>query len=109
MFIWTEHILASLSSQYFQGLLSIQADYVSREQLLPEEWSLYTDVLFQIDDIFGPLEINIFASQTDNKLYQQAPLIEGINALRSPWPPVLLCLSMSLLLLARVLLKVRLE
>ncbi|XP_037536617.1 uncharacterized protein LOC119413633 [Nematolebias whitei] len=92
---WASPRLSTLRAAYLPGRHNQVADFLSRQESPPGEWSLHRDIVLMIWDRFGQAEIDLFATEEST----QCPLwysltgasgALGQDALAHPWPRVLL-------------------
>ncbi len=86
LFLWSQDKFLSLRAVHIPGVLNLAAHF------LPGEWMLNRQTIAQIWDLFGVVEVELFASQESSQcslwfsLNSPAPL--GIDAFVHPWPNV---------------------
>ena len=61
-----------LSAAHVPGVDNVQADKESRSHNLDTEWQLKPEIFAQLQDRFGPLEIDLFASRLNHQLPKYA-------------------------------------
>ncbi len=91
--IWTWAINNEtwLSITHIPGIQNIEADAASRDLYNPRtEWSLQQSIFDQIMLEFGPVEIDLFASNLNNKLpryvsWHRDPYSEHVDAFTLDW------------------------
>ncbi|XP_043992837.1 uncharacterized protein LOC122842759 [Gambusia affinis] len=92
---WATVHLCTLRAVYLPGLCNGVADSLSRRAPAPGEWSLHSDVVSLIWDLFGQAEVDLFATEESThcplwfSLTGAAGAL-GQDALAHPWPRVLL-------------------
>jgi len=59
-----------LTITHIPGVENITADYESRKINDRTEWMLDTGVFNKINNIWGPLSLDLFASRTNSQLYR---------------------------------------
>ncbi len=86
LFLWSQDKFLSLRAVRIPGVLNLAGHF------LPGEWMLNRQTIAQIWDLFGVVEVELFASQESSQcslwfsLNSPAPL--GIDAFAHPWPNV---------------------
>jgi ribonuclease HI len=89
--IWMEAHEAGirLSARHLAGKMNVQADQLSR---LPAkyEWMLHPRIFHYLDSIWGPHQVDRFASITNAQLpnynsFRHDPLTSGVDALAQDW------------------------
>lgn len=90
IFSWAEKNVKSLSAVHLRGTMNTVADYLSRHRVSQEEWSLDFTAFRQITDLWGWLEVDLFATKVNAKLQsfysltpEDRPL--AIDALQAKW------------------------
>lgn len=89
---WAERHTLSIKADHISGLTNVRADWLSRENLDPEEWRLHSLIFLEITQIFGHPLVDLFATVQNTQLprfYSRFPNAgaEGCDALRCLWPP----------------------
>lgn len=112
--MWVEQSITSIRAEYVLGVDNVLTDWLSQKELDQSEWRLHHDVFLQLDDEFGPLDVNLFTSRESSQLSryffrERDPQAEGIDALHFKWPPRTHYAFPSVKLLPRVIAKVRKE
>ncbi|XP_061438712.1 sodium-coupled monocarboxylate transporter 1-like [Rhineura floridana] len=69
---WAEHGLQSLTAEYIKGVDNVEADWLSRQEVLPGEWQLHKDLFKQIRKRFGRMDVELFASDVNHQLKRVA-------------------------------------
>ncbi|KAL0177470.1 hypothetical protein M9458_026364 [Cirrhinus mrigala] len=81
--VWSQDKLLSLRAVHIPGHLNVGADVLSRQGPRPGEWMLHPEVVKQIWEIFGPAQVDLFATR-ENTQFHPAPL--GLDAMVQTWP-----------------------
>ncbi len=90
LLLWTQDKFLSLRAVHVPGVLNLAANFRSRQKLRSGEWMLNIQTVAQIWDLFGKVEVDLFASQESFQyplwfsLSCPAPL--GIDAFAHTWP-----------------------
>ncbi|KAI2655442.1 ORF V: Enzymatic polyprotein [Labeo rohita] len=88
--VWSWGKLLSLRAVYLPGYLNVGADILSRQGPRPGEWMLHPEVVKQIWRVFGPAQVDLFATRENTQcplwysLVHPAPL--GLDAMVQTWP-----------------------
>eukprot|EP00079_Xenopus_tropicalis_P039255 XP_017953026.1 PREDICTED: uncharacterized protein LOC108648890 [Xenopus tropicalis] len=87
---WAEQNLAGLTALHVPGVQNIQADFLSRNMLDPNEWSLNPAAFRLIAQKFGNPEIDLMASSQNHKcqkFFSRSPCRDsvGVDALLHSW------------------------
>ncbi|KAL0195159.1 hypothetical protein M9458_008731, partial [Cirrhinus mrigala] len=61
--VWSQDKLLSLRAVHIPGHLNVGADVLSRQGPRPGEWMLHPEVVEQIWEIFGPAQVDLFATR----------------------------------------------
>lgn len=90
IFAWAESNLASLTAVHLKGTLNSLADFLSRQQVKQDEWSLNQEVLEQVVKTWGIPEVDLFASESNKKVAQFFSLhsldrARGMDAFANAW------------------------
>ncbi|KAM4028388.1 heterogeneous nuclear ribonucleoproteins A2/B1 isoform 1-T1 [Anomaloglossus baeobatrachus] len=112
IFQWAEQSLLSLSAVHLKGSLNLQADFLSRRDVHPGEWSLDQAVFCSLVARWGAPEVDLFASAGNRKVatyFSLNPRDEalGVDAFCHSWSFRLAYAFPPLPLLARALRKIR--
>ncbi|KAL0181298.1 hypothetical protein M9458_023704, partial [Cirrhinus mrigala] len=86
------------------GHLNVGADVLSRQGPRPGEWMLHPEVVKQIWKVFGPAQVDLFATR-ENAQFHPAPL--GLDVMVQVWPRLRLYTFPPIALLLGVLERVR--
>ncbi|KAL0153220.1 hypothetical protein M9458_051474, partial [Cirrhinus mrigala] len=81
--VWSQDKLLSLRVVHIPGHLNVGAGILSRQGPRPGEWMLHPEVVEQIWEIFGPAQVDLFATR-ENTQFHPAPL--GLDAMVQTWP-----------------------
>ncbi|KAI2657343.1 Transposon Ty3-G Gag-Pol polyprotein [Labeo rohita] len=109
--VWSQDKLLSLRAVYVPGHLNMGADILSRQGPRPGEWMLHPEVVKQIWRVFGPAQMDLFATMENTQcplwcsLVHPAPL--GLDAMVQTWPRLRLYAFPPIALLPGVLERVR--
>ncbi|KAL0161734.1 hypothetical protein M9458_045459, partial [Cirrhinus mrigala] len=109
--VWSQDKLLSLRAVHIPGYLNVGADILSRQGPRPGEWMLHPEVVKQIWRIFGPAQVDLFATRENTQcplwfsLAHPAPL--GLDAMAQTWPRLRLYAFPPIALLPGVLERVR--
>ncbi|KAI2647063.1 Filamin-A-interacting protein 1 [Labeo rohita] len=88
--VWSQDKLLLLRAVYVPGHLNLGADILSRQGLRPGECMLHPEVVKQIWRVFGPAQVDLFATRENTQcplwcsLVHPAPL--GLDAMVQTWP-----------------------
>ncbi|XP_032365670.1 uncharacterized protein LOC116682766 [Etheostoma spectabile] len=111
--LWSQRRLLSLRAMFIPGLQNQGADLLSRQGLRPGEWRLHPEVVESLCARFGPMDVDLFASQESThcplwfSLTPPAPL--GLDAMVREWPRLRLYAFPPVALLPGILERVRRE
>ncbi|XP_032363307.1 uncharacterized protein LOC116675969 [Etheostoma spectabile] len=111
--LWSQRRLLSLRAMFIPGLQNQGADLLSRQGLRPGEWRLHPEVVESLCARFGPIDVDLFASQESThcplwfSLTPPAPL--GLDAMVREWPRLRLYAFPPVALLPGILERVRRE
>ncbi|KAL0199681.1 hypothetical protein M9458_002868, partial [Cirrhinus mrigala] len=109
--VWSQDKLLSLRAVHVPGHLNVGADVLSRQGPRPGEWMLHPEVVKQIWKVFGPAQVDLFATRENAQcplwysLAHPAPL--GLDAMVQMWPRLRLYAFPPIALLPGVLERVR--
>ncbi|KAI2647584.1 ORF V: Enzymatic polyprotein [Labeo rohita] len=109
--VWSQGKLLSLRAVFVPGYLNVGADVLSRQGPRPGEWMLHPEVVKQIWRVFGPAQVDLFATRDNAQcplwysLVHPAPL--GLDAMVRTWPRLRLYAFPPIALLPGVLERVR--
>ncbi|KAL0174633.1 hypothetical protein M9458_030601, partial [Cirrhinus mrigala] len=73
--VWSQDKLLSLRAVHVPGHLNLRADVLSSQGPMPEEWMLHPEVVKQIWRVFGPAQVDLFATREN----AQCPLCYGTD------------------------------
>ncbi|KAI2659094.1 ORF V: Enzymatic polyprotein [Labeo rohita] len=65
--VWSRGKLLSLRAVYLPGYLNVAADILSRQGPRPGEWMLHPEVVKQIWRVFGPAQVDLFATRENTQ------------------------------------------
>ncbi|KAL0154785.1 hypothetical protein M9458_049048, partial [Cirrhinus mrigala] len=109
--VWSQDKLLSLRAVHVPGHLNVGADVLSRQGPRSGEWMLHPEVVKQIWKVFGPAQVDLFASRENAQcplwysLAHPAPL--GLDAMVQMCPRLRLYAFPPIALLPGVLERVR--
>ena len=80
----------SIHAEHLPGKLNVRADWESRHATDSSDWMLRRDVFLQLEFIWGPFSIDLFASRTNAQLpaycsWRPDPSAQTVDALSIPW------------------------
>ena len=92
LWMWALQRDITLTAQHIPGVSNIVADTESRTVRDRTDWKLSPEIFSQINQIFGPLEVDLFASRLTHQLpryfsWRPDPLAEATDAFRQDWRP----------------------
>ncbi len=67
LLLWSQDKFLSLRVVHVPGILNLADDFLSRQKLRPGEWMLNRQTVSQIWDLFGKVEVDLFASQKSSQ------------------------------------------
>lgn len=110
IFQWAESNLASISAIHLKGELNNTADFLSRQQVSNQEWSLHPEVFDYIAAYWGKPVVDLFANKENAKVPHFCSLYPGdqplaVDTLQTPWTFSLAYAFPPLHLIPRVLAK----
>ena len=87
LWMWALQRDITLTAQHIPGVSNIVADTESRTVRDRTDWKLSPEIFSQINQIFGPLEVDLFASRLTHQLpcyfsWRLDPLAEATDAFR---------------------------
>ena len=91
IWLWCMYRNIYISAFHIPGVLNTRADNLSRQKLnLDMEWTLRKDVFVRIMDLYGPSDIDLFASSDNHQLpqyvsYLPDPKAVAVNAFSLSW------------------------
>ena len=91
IWLWCLERNIYISAFHIPGVLNTRADNLSRQKLnLDMEWTLRKDVFLRIMDLYGPCDIDLFASSDNHQLpqyvsYLPDPKAVAVNAFSLSW------------------------
>ena len=90
--IWTWAVERAiwLSASHIPGVQNVQADHASRHFNDRTEWSLHDQIFAEINNVFGPVQIDLFASRLNAKCqsyvsWKRDPSAEYVDAFSRSW------------------------
>ncbi len=111
LLLWAQDKFLSLRAVHVPGVLNLAADLLLRQKLRSGEWMLNSQTVAQIWDLFGKVEVDLFALQESSQcplcfsLSSPAPL--GIDVFAHPWPDLRLYMFPPVKLIPAVLCRVK--
>ncbi|XP_069600694.1 uncharacterized protein [Ranitomeya imitator] len=114
IFSWAEEHVLSISALHIKGEINVQADFLSRTEVHPGEWSLNPEVFQILVKRWGQPEVDLFANSQNAKVdqfFSLDPMNPGlaVDALVQPWTFSLAYAFPPLPILPKVLQKIRAE
>ncbi|XP_069827931.1 uncharacterized protein [Dendropsophus ebraccatus] len=111
IFGWAELHLLSLSAVHLKGSQNIVADFLSRQEIHPGEWSLNPEVFQTLISKWGVPEVDLFATRKNTKVKRffslnPKEMPEAVDALNQRWTFNLAYAFPPLPLVARALQKI---
>ncbi|XP_072002789.1 uncharacterized protein [Engystomops pustulosus] len=111
IFSWAEENVLSLSATHLRGVLNKEADYLSREQISPNEWSINPEVFIYLTSLWGIPQIDLFATKKNTVCHRYYTLEAGapkdrLDAFSHRWVEPLSYAFPPIPLVARVLRKI---
>ena len=90
LWMWALQRDITLTAQYIPGVSNIVADTESRTVRDRTDWKLSPEIFSQINQIFGPLKVDLFASRLTHQLpryfsWRPDRLAEATDAFRQDW------------------------
>ena len=90
---WCLQRQITVSAAHIPGILNVNADRESRYHLDSSDWKLYPAVFQALQNRWGPLDIDLFASRLTNQLprfvsWKPDPLSEAVDAFFLQWNKV---------------------
>ncbi len=111
LLLWSQDKFLSLRAVHVPGVLNLVAGFLLRQKLKPGEWMLNRQTVFQVWDLFGKAEVDLFASQESSQcplwFSLSFPTTLGIDAFAHPWPNVSLYAFPPIKLIPAVLCRVK--
>ncbi|KAG8538770.1 hypothetical protein GDO81_022103 [Engystomops pustulosus] len=114
IFQWAEENILSISATHLKGSLNREADYLSRREILPNEWCLNQEIFLHLTSVWGMPQIDLFATRENSKCQQYFSLEAGesrdhLDAFSHRWSGSLMYAFPPIPLIARVLRKILLD
>ena len=114
LWLWCLQRNIALKAQYLPGVDNTQADMESRVMRDRSDWMLNPEIFNRIQDVLGPLDIDLFASRLTAQLprffsWRPDPLAEATDALLQRWEDLEAYANPPWNMLGRVLAKVQKE
>ncbi|XP_071985295.1 uncharacterized protein [Engystomops pustulosus] len=114
IFQWAEENILSISATHLKGSLNREADYLSRREILPNEWCLNQEIFLHLTSVWGMPQIDLFATRENSKCQQYFSLEAGesrdhMDAFSHRWSGSLMYAFPPIPLIARVLRKILLD
>lgn len=114
--IWKEALQARmhLRAEHIAGVDNVEADEESRAAPNRHEWMLNRRVFRQVEALWGPFDVDLFASRTNSQLpayfaWKPDPGCLAVDAMIQPWADLVAYANPPWPILARVLGKIRQE
>ena len=112
LWLWALERDIVISAQHIPGVSNTTADLESRVERDRSDWMLVPAVFQKINQIFGPLEIDLFASRLTHQLprffsWRPDPQAEAVDAFQQDWSQLRGYANPPWCLVGRVLNKVR--
>ena len=90
---WCLHHNILIEAQYLPGVLNIRADRESRVFLDHHDWKLDPLLFAELNQVWGPLEVDLFASRLSTQLprfysWRPDPHSEAVDAFSQDWGKV---------------------
>ena len=90
---WAVQKGITLEARHIAGRKNVQADRMSRTIQDRSDWKLRTALFHQLNILWGPLEIDLFATRISTQLprffsWKPEPLVEAIDAFLQVWSTV---------------------
>ena len=92
--IWThclsKKIMITSTAEHLPGIQNVQADLESRQMRDTSNWMLNKGIFKQINQMWGPLKIDLFADRLNTQLenymsWRPDPYAMGMDAFQIPW------------------------
>ena len=79
-----------LVASHIPGVVNVEADFMSRTVVDRHDWQLSKTVFHQLNALWGPLEVDLFASRVTKQLarffsWKPDPLAEATDAFKQSW------------------------
>ena len=112
LWLWALEKDIVITAQHILGVSNIVADLESRLERDQSDWMLAHEVFQTINQIFGPLEVDLFTSCLIHQLphffsWRIDPLAEAVDAFQQDWKKVKGYANPPWCLIGRVLNKIR--
>ena len=112
LWLWALERDILITAQHIPGVSNTVADLESRSERDRSDWMLAHEVFQKINQIFGPLEVDLFASRLTHQLprffsWKMDPLAEAVDAFQQDWKRVKGYANPPWCLIGRVLNKIR--
>ncbi len=111
LLLWSQDKFLSLRADHVPGILNLADDFLSRQKLRPGEWMLNRQTVSQIWNLFGKVEVDLFASQESSQcplwFSLSFPTTLGIDAFAHLWSNVILYAFTPIKLIPAVLCRVK--
>src|ERR1051325_9985310 len=101
----------TLLAEHIPGVKNVIADQASRMKTTKNEWMLRPVIFQQINKLWGPFQVDLFANRSNTQLpryfsWIPDPYAEAVNAFLQPWNRVRLWANPPWILIPRVLAKI---
>ena len=93
LWLWALERDIMLSAQHIPGITNLIADSESRSLKDRSDWMLCPQVFARINQIFGPMDVDLFASRLTHQLpryfsWRLDPQAEAVDAFQQNWAPL---------------------
>ena len=114
MFAWCLERQIRIQAQHLPGKINLRADFLSRHLRDRTDWILNAKIFTAINRIWGPLQVDLFATRFSAQLqrffsWRADPEAEATDAFSQSWEAVLGFAHPPWCLITRVLMKVQVE
>ena len=114
IFSWCLQRQIRIQAQHLPGKVNVTADFLSRHLRDRSDWVLNTSIFKAINRVWGPLEVDLFASRLSTRLprffsWRADPEAEATDAFYHDWSKMLGYAHPPWCLVARVLTKAQME
>ena len=112
LWLWALERDILITAQHIPGVSNTVADFESRLERDRSDWKLAQEVFQKINQVLGPLEVDLFASRLIHQLprffsWKSDPLSEAVNAFQQDWKTVRGYANPPWCLIGRVLSKIK--
>ena len=93
LWMWCLERNIHIQAQYLPGIMNDVADRESRSMKDRSDWKLDRSIFLEINEIYGPLEVDLFASRLTNQCHRYFswrpdPFAEATDAFLQDWTRV---------------------